>query len=139
MQNLIVGVDGSEVSLRAARAALTLAKAFGARLTLLHVVAPIVLPGDAPWASLALLEKAEFERGQQVVHEVHRALGAEVDTEELVKVGPTADTIVEVASSLNDSMIVVGSTGKGAVKRVLLGSVADRVVHLSAAPVLVTR
>ena len=137
MENLVVGVDGSEVSMRAARQALEIARAFGARVTLLNVVNPIVLTGDAPWASLELLEKSELGRGQQLVQEAHRALGADVD--ELVKLGPTADTIVEVANSLQDAMIVVGSTGKGAVKRMLLGSVADRVVHLSAAPVLVMR
>ena len=138
MENLLVGVDGSEVSVRAARQATELAAAFGARVTLLHVVAPIVIPGDASWAPLERLQSAELENGQRVVHEVQRALGS-APTQELVKVGPAADTIVEVATSLKDCLIVVGSTGKGAVKRLFLGSVADRVVHLSSGPVLVVR
>jgi nucleotide-binding universal stress UspA family protein len=56
-----------------------------------------------------------------------------------VKVGPPAETIVETAHALPADLVVVGSTGKGAVKRLLLGSVADRVVHLSSVPVLVAR
>lgn len=138
MENLLVGVDGSEVSVRAARQALEMGRAFGAKVTVLHVVAPIILPGDAPWASLERMQSAELERGQEIVQDLQRALGSP-DTAALVKVGPAADTLVEVASTLKDCVVVVGSTGKGAVKRLLVGSVADRVVHLSYSPVLVVR
>lgn len=137
MQNLVVGVDGSEVSVRAARQAVDLARVFGAKVILLNVVNPIILPGDAPWASLEEIQLAEVERGQQIVQEVQRAIGGE--TQALVKVGPTAQVIVEVAGALHDAMVVVGSTGKGVVKRMLVGSVADRVVHLCPVPVLVIR
>jgi nucleotide-binding universal stress UspA family protein len=138
MENVLVGVDGSEASVRAARQAAALAKAFGAKLTILQVLSPIVLPGDASWAPLERLQSADLEQGQAVVHEVQRALG-DVSSQELVRVGPTAETIVEVAASLKDCLVVVASTGKGLVKRILLGSVSDRVMHLCAGPVLVVR
>ena len=136
MKNVLACVDGSEVSERAARKALDLAQAFGVRLTLLSVVSPVVLPGDASWASLDQIEAAELVRGQEFVRQAQRSLGL-AETGELVKVGPAADTIVEVAASLPDCLVVVGSTGKGAVKRLLVGSVADRVVHLSHGQVMV--
>lgn len=138
MENLLVGVDGSEASVRAAKQAAELAKAWGAKVTILHVLAPIVLPGDASWAPLDQMQAAELEQGQALVHEVQRALG-EVQTRELVKVGPPAETIVEVAASLQDCLVVIASTGKGALKRLLLGSVSDRVVHLCPCPVLIVR
>ena len=137
MENVLVAVDGSEESLRAARFAVELAAPFHAKVTLLHVVPPIVLPGDAPWVSLAQIEEAEFEGAEGLVRELKGKLGVEAQT--LVKRGGPADTIVEVASTLKDCLVVVGSRGKGAVKRLLLGSVADRVVHLSHGPVLIAR
>lgn len=138
MENVVVGVDGSEASVRAARQAAELAKAYGAKLTILHVLSPIVLPGDASWAPLERLQSADLEQGQAIVHEVQRALG-DGASQELVRVGPPAETIVEVAASLKDCLVVVASTGKGVVKRILLGSVSDRVMHLCAGPVLVVR
>ncbi len=138
MKNVLVAVDGSEAALKAARLGMELAQAFGAKLTVLHVVSPMIVPSDAPWAPLQELLEVELERGQAIVQEVQRALG-NVLTGELVKVGPPAQTIVDVAESLPADLVVVGGTGKGAVQRLLLGSVADRVVHLSHGPVLVAR
>lgn len=137
MENVLAAVDGSEESLRAARLALELAGPYGAKLTLLRVVPPIVLPGDAPWTSLAEIEAAELEGAEAEVRAVKQQLG--VDAQTMVKRGPPPETIVEVARGLKDCLVVVGSRGKGAVKRLLLGSVADRVVHLSHGPVMVVR
>ena len=53
--------------------------------------------------------------------------------------GPAAETISELADAEGYDLVVVGSTGKGAVKRMLLGSVADRLVHTCTKPVLVVR
>jgi len=138
MKNVLVAVDGSEASLKAARFGAELAQGLGAQVTVLHVVTPIIIPADAPWAPLDALHAAELSRGQSVVQEVQRALLPQ-QTRELVKVGSPAETIVEVAHGLPAELVVVGSTGKNAVKRLLLGSIADRVVHLSHVPVLVAR
>ncbi len=138
MKNVLVAVDGSEASLKAARQAGDLARGFHARLTVLHVVAPVIIPSDAPWAPMDEIHAAELQRGQSIAQEVQRQL-LPLESRELVKVGPAAETIVEVAASLPADLVVVGSTGKGAVKRLLLGSVADRVMHLTELPVLVVR
>ena len=137
MENLVVAYDGSEESLRAARSAVELSAAFKGKLTFLHVVPPIVLPGDAPWTSLSQIEDAQLLAAETLLSGLKRQLGVEAET--LVRRGPPADTIVEVASALPDCLVVLGSKGKGAVKRLLVGSVADRVVHLSHGPVLIVR
>jgi nucleotide-binding universal stress UspA family protein len=54
-------------------------------------------------------------------------------------VGPPVETIASVAEDEAYDLVAVGSTGKGAVKRLLLGSTADRLVQLSTRPVLVVR
>ncbi|MFZ5438598.1 MAG: universal stress protein [Myxococcota bacterium] len=138
MKNLLVAVDGSDASLKAARQAAELARAFSAPLTVLTVVQPMIMPAEAVWAPMEAMQQAELERGQQLVAETQRAL-LPLPTRAVVKVGPPAEGIVETAHELGVDLVVVGSTGKGAVRRLLVGSVADRVMHLSLVPVLIVR
>jgi universal stress protein A len=62
-----------------------------------------------------------------------------VDVQKILKVGSPAETILNVAKSLNVHTIVVGSEGKKGIKRVLLGSVAENVVRNAECTVLVAR
>lgn len=138
MKKILVATDGSDAALKGARAALELAGPFGAELTVLSVVPPIVLPGDAPWAPMDEIHQSELKRGERVVSETLAALGKTPLTVSMrVMLGPVAETIAEVAESGAFDVVVLGSHGKGAVKRVLLGSVADRVMHLCTRPVLI--
>ena len=63
--------------------------------------------------------------------------GVQADT--LVLSGSPAESLAEAALSGEVDLVVVGSRGRGAVARVLLGSVSDRLVHISHKPVLVAR
>ena len=140
MKKILVAVDGSDASLKGTRKALEWGKPFGADVTLIYVVPPMVLPGDAPWARMDEIHAAELKRGEKVLAETLAAAG---ETPLLVStrsvLGPAAETIREVADAEGYDLVVVGSTGKGAVKRMLLGSVADRLVHTCTKPVLVVR
>jgi nucleotide-binding universal stress UspA family protein len=138
MKNLLVAVDDSEASLKGARAALTLADALGAKVSLLYVVPPMLMPGDAPWAPIEEIHEAELRRAQGALAAIASGLGR-TDLELLVKIGPPAETISEVAELTGTDLVVVGSTGKGMVKRLLVGSCADRLVHICTRPVLVVR
>ncbi|GMU63618.1 MAG: hypothetical protein AMXMBFR34_53810 [Myxococcaceae bacterium] len=136
MKQVIVAVDGSEPSLKGARLALEYAKPFGAKVTLVYVVPPVVLPGDAPWAPLDELHQSELARGQKVLAGVVEALGSPA-VSCVVKLGPPAELVAEQAEVMDADLVVVGSRGLGAVKRLLVGSVADRLVHICQRPVLV--
>lgn len=140
MKKILVAVDGSEASLKGTRKALEWGKPFGAAVTLIYVVPPMVLPGDAPWARMDEIHASELKRGEKVLAETLAAAGEtplKVSTRSVL--GPAAETISEVAEAEDCDLVVVGSTGKGAVKRMLLGSVADRLVHTCTKPVLVVR
>lgn len=136
MNHVLVAVDGSAASLKGARKALELAKPFGAKVTFIYVVAPMIMPGDAPWAPVDEIHEAEIRRGTHVLADAVKELGA-VDIDTTVRVGPPAETITDTAAQLNADVVVVGSTGKGAVKRLLVGSTTDRLVHICARPVLI--
>ncbi|MFA4936044.1 MAG: universal stress protein [Candidatus Methanoperedens sp.] len=127
---VLLAVDGSESAKKAEIAALKIAKSYNIRMAALYVV-------NVPSTS----EQAELIRfGEKVLDEVAedgKKMGVEV--QKILKLGSPADTILNVAKSLNIHTIVMGSEGKKGLKRVLLGSVAENVVRNAQCSVLVAR
>lgn len=62
-----------------------------------------------------------------------------VPTTARVELGKAADTLCDLAGHLGADLVIVGSRGLGAGRRLILGSVSDRVVHHAPCPVLVLR
>ena len=140
MKTLIVGLDGSDHAQHAARYAASLAGCLDARLLLVHVVPSIAMPADAVAYANELLQ-AHRIRGEALLDSTANAVsrpGVRVD-KRLVETGAPAEVLSDLAKQLGAEMIVVGATGLGAVARVLLGSVADRLGHIAPVPVLVVR
>lgn len=138
MKKILVAVDGSTASIHAAKKALELASALGGRVTLVHVTPPTILPGDVPIAPISDLRESELARGAATLADVQKQLGA-VQCETRNLLGPPAEVMSDLAVSDGFDLVVVGNKGKNAVTRVLLGSVADRLVHICLKPVLVVR
>jgi nucleotide-binding universal stress UspA family protein len=139
MRRILVGVDGSEPSLKAARLATEIAIRFGARLTLAYVVPRLVLPPDAYGLTMVEVEEEHRAFGERTLTEAITKLGESgVEVEPLVLSGPPAESLAEAATAPDIDLVVVGSRGRAAVARVLLGSVTDRLVHISTKPVLVS-
>ncbi|HEV8247699.1 MAG TPA: universal stress protein [Polyangiaceae bacterium] len=145
MKRILVPVDFSECSDNAFARAVELAKAFGATIDVLHVwEAPKFLPpelliaGPGPQQTLAELSKtrAEAELGEFLNRVV--PLGMSVGLAHAEE-GSAATKIVEAASAGGYDLLVVGTHGRTGVERVLLGSVAERVVRHAKIPVLSVR
>ncbi len=134
-------VDFSEPSRIAAEDAALLAKQLGAELTLLHVYEPpavattgmVVSPPDLFAAAAAGVER-EFESWRA---EAERLAGRPVHLK-VVLGGPAAE-IVRFAQEERMDVIVVATHGRTGVRRLLLGSVAERVVAHADCPVVVVR
>jgi nucleotide-binding universal stress UspA family protein len=140
MKRILVGVDGSEASLGAARLAAQIAVRFGARLTLACVVPHLLLPPDAYGLNVEDVEQGNRAFAEKLLADSMAKLGESgVQADTLVLSGSPAESLAEAALSGGIDLVVVGSRGRGAVARVLLGSVSDRLVHISHKPVLVAR
>lgn len=138
MRGILVGVDGSEPSQHAARFAADIALRFGSRLTLAYAVPRLLLPPDAYGLTVAEVEEEHRAHGEQILADAMTKLGeVGVSPEPLVLSGPPAEALAEAAAASDIDLVVVGRRGRGAVARALLGSVTDRLVHISPKPVLV--
>jgi|SRR3989304_4040632 len=127
---VLLATDGSESAKKAEIAALRITKSYDIRMAALFV-AQIKSEDDS--------EKI-ISYGEQVLNSVvEDGKNTGVEVQKILKVGNPADTILNVAKSLNVHTIVLGSEGKKGLKRVLLGSVAESVVRNAECTVLVAR
>ncbi|WP_224366064.1 universal stress protein [Hyalangium versicolor] len=140
IEHILVAIDGSEHSRRAARFAHDLAQQTRARITLLFVLEPPrVLPLgflDAAAISPPHASPQEMEKVQRLLDEVAADL-PKAQVEKLVELGQPADTIGTVAERTQADLIVVGARGLSRGGRWLLGSVSDRVIQHAGRPVTV--
>jgi nucleotide-binding universal stress UspA family protein len=140
MKRVLVAVDGSDSSLKAARMALEVATRFGARITLVHVVPKLLLPPDAYGLTIAEVEKEHRAYAERLLDQTLAQLTLEgMEPTKTILYGSPAEAIAEEAAASDVGLVVIGSRGHGAVARVFLGSVSDRLVHISPKPVLVVR
>jgi len=137
---IVVGVDGSETSTRAAVIATEIARSRQAKLLLVTVVRP---PegwwgiGGAPPTPEAL-SAALLEGQQQVIKETEEHLSLDgMEYETVEELGDPTSRLLAVAEDREAGLIVIGKRGAGLAERVMLGSVADRLCHHSPVPVMV--
>jgi len=141
MLNLLIAVDGSQHAARALEVAARLAKETEVRIALMHVREGVLYSGELPPFDFDAVERAQ-RHAQSVLLDAAearaRALGL-TDVRKLSAVGLAAQEIVRMAAEQGVDQIVMGTRGMSALGGLLLGSVAQRVIHLSALPVLVVK
>ncbi|WP_430390071.1 universal stress protein [Dyella sp. 20L07] len=141
-KHILVPIDGSELSIRAAKTAIELAKLSHARVSAIHVIAPfqtIAYMG----AILAATEftyneeaKVNAERYLADVRAVADAAGVPFDGETLFNEQPF-EAIVQSVTDKKCDLVVMGSHGWRGMTRLLLGSETHKVLLRSDVPVLV--
>jgi nucleotide-binding universal stress UspA family protein len=145
-KHILIPTDGSALATKAITAGIALAKEAGARVTGYHAVQPVPahLYGEGYVADAKMI--AEFEQRNLAAAKKHigalarAALKAGVPFEPVVQTAHTPyEGIVEAANKHKCDLILMSSHGEGGIRRVMLGSVADKVIQLSKVPVLVYR
>jgi nucleotide-binding universal stress UspA family protein len=135
-QHIIVPVDFGDAMKPAIEVAVSLARKFDARITLMTAfdVMPFVeVSRVAPPLDIEPLVAG----AQRELDSVLSTLKAEwPNSSAVLRRGTPCDAILEAAKTAGGDLIVIGTHGRHGVARMLLGSVAERVVRLSAIPVL---
>jgi nucleotide-binding universal stress UspA family protein len=144
-KHILLATDGSAASAHAADMALSLARSHGAKLTALYVVDPYPYLGIGeanPVGFDSYMSAARDHAAQAHARLTERiaASGEAVDLQlRLVEDVAAVDGILQTARTENADLIVVGSHGRTGLRRLMLGSVAGKVVAESTVPVLVAR
>ena len=145
---VLVPVDFSVHSEAALMTAVELAACLGHSLLVLHVVHD---PGDMPgYYSRALRKKKQLRRIEDGAAEMledflrrvvkdHPERGKLTKLDSLLVKGLPTTRILEVAEKRGASMIVIGSKGLAGIRHLVMGSVAERVVHFARIPVTVVK
>ncbi len=135
-QHILVPIDFGDAMQPGIDLAVGVARKLDAKITLLNTfdatpfttlarfappvdVAPIIASCERELASVLAKVRADWPKSEAVFRR-----------------GPPQDAILEAAKSLGCDLIVIGTHGRHGVARVLLGSVAERIVRLSPVPVL---
>jgi nucleotide-binding universal stress UspA family protein len=140
MKKILVGVDGSEEALRAVDLAAELARAQKASLKLAYVIMPLAFPPNTYGTLLDAITVEEQREAERSLQQAEQRAKRTVDSVEVQTLrGSPAEVLAELAKAPDVQMIVVGTHGRGAVSRFLLGSVSNRLVHICERPVLVQR
>ena len=135
-RRILCPIDFSEHSFAALAVALKVAQQNDARLYLLNV-APV--PAGAAGFAPAPMEPYPFldkDRQEQLAKIGHERIPASVRYETLVISGDPAEQVLNAARGLEADLIVMGTHGRKGISRLMLGSVAERVVRESPTPVL---
>lgn len=141
-QRLLVPIDGSENSFKAARYAVRLACQEQCEVIALHVVDEETAEDMADYANRpvgAILERME-KSGRSYLEDVEKIgeeAGVEVRVEVLV--GIPHRQVLEFAARQEVDLIVIGTVGRKGPRRVLIGSVTERIIEHSSVPVLVVK
>jgi len=142
-KHILVPVDGSVTAKNAVDKAIGLGQAFGSRVTVIYVIDPYPFTGvgtDFAYGQAEYLGAATAEADAviKVAKNTFEAAGVRVDSS-VVESHTVWRGIVEVATSLQADLIVMGSHGRHGLEKLILGSVAQSVLSHTQLPVLVVR
>ncbi|MFA9439157.1 universal stress protein [Uliginosibacterium sp. sgz301328] len=141
MQNILVPVDGSDVSLRAVRfIADRITHGYPATLYLLNVQPPILTGDVKMFVSGDVIAEYYRQEGESALTRAKALLDeAGVPYDAYVQIGHIAETIARFAADKQCSSIVMGARGLGSVVGMLLGSVTTKVLYLVSIPVTIVK
>lgn len=139
-RNILIATDGSENTQRAISYGIEIAKLSGATVHALYVVNTSPIISDY-WTigkkNIYEIVKSEGEEAVSEVKKIGEASGVEV--KEVVLDGYPSNAIIDFAENNNIDLIVMGTLGKTGLDKLLIGSVAEKVIRGSKVPVMVVR
>ncbi|GGK08134.1 universal stress protein [Luteimonas terricola] len=138
---ILVAVDGSEISVRAAKYAGALARKLAKPAKIFLVaVESAPFPGVVSRIGKEAMDAIHAENHERMLAPARKALArSKADVREVPVVGEPAEAILAAAGDNKAELVVMGSHGRGSVKGLLLGSVSSKVIAQAELPVTIIR
>ncbi|MDW6024237.1 universal stress protein [Mesorhizobium sp. BAC0120] len=147
--HILISTDGSEVAQKGVDHGLSLAKALGARVTIIMVterfpiyasagIAGTWVPGPEEISQYDAAQKGIAQKTLAAVEAEAKKLGVQAETVHVPDAYP-AEAIVELAKARDCNLIVMASHGRRGLRKLVLGSQTSEVLTNSPVPVLVVR
>lgn len=138
--NILVAIDGSDMSRKAFATALSMVKELGSKLSIIYVGRIIPVPDGMAIEAMEELYDAIAKAGADILNkEKDLAESQGVSADIFYSEGDPASQIITKAKEGNFDLVVIGSRGLGAFKELMLGSVSHRVSQMSPVPVLIVK
>ncbi len=138
-RKILCPVDFSESSDRALDYALALGKCHGGSVSVMHVLPKLLADPDVyPYLTEPIMTSGEARDGayRRLGDFVHRALANGIGAQVILEDGDVVEEVLKKAKSLGADLVVMGTHGRRGFQRLVLGSVTERVLRQSEAPVL---
>jgi nucleotide-binding universal stress UspA family protein len=139
-RKILVAVDGSSCSEKAVKTAVDICARYGAELHTIFVISEMVVDNFkrlGKGQANEVLESLKDEGRKYFRDAKDTARGTNVKVVETIRQGFPADEIVTYAKKAKVDLIVMGTHGRRTGTRPLIGSTADRVIHLAPCPILI--
>lgn len=141
-KKIMIATDGSETSMRTAKLAIDLARLAGGRVAAIYVVDMYrlaQLPGYTTLPGLSeRLMGLMLTEGEKATSEIgEMASNAGVPFEKIIAEGNPSEEILRQSRESGIDLLVMGSIGRTGLEKIMLGSVAEKVVRHSKVPVLI--
>jgi universal stress protein A len=135
LKEILVPVDFTECTDKALSYALPFARQFGAGLTLLHVVEPVIGA-----SSEAVLVNVNSDEGaERELARMKARVEKQAKCQTILRKGNAASEIIGVASERNCDLIILSTHGRTGLDRLISGSTSEKVVRRAGCPILVVR
>ena len=149
MKKILIAIDYNPTAQNIAETGYSLAKSMNAEITLLHVVADYTyyssldyspIMGFDSFSNLGMLQTdtvTELQSAAQKYLEKIKAHLGDPSIKTIVKDGDSGDAIIDAAKELNADVIVMGSHSRRGLEKILMGSVAEKVLRNSRIPLFI--
>ena len=139
-KKILIAVDNSTCSEKAAKAGYDLAKTFGAEVALVNIIEPV--PANVnPDLSLAPVFLDTYDNSEENSHvllkEIENKYSNGIPTIYLSVIDSAAHGIIQQSDEYGSDLIVIGTYGRTGLYHFLMGSVAEHVARKAACPVLI--
>jgi nucleotide-binding universal stress UspA family protein len=137
-EKILVAVDGSDHSLKAAKLAGNLARLSGGTLRVITAYEEVPSYLGEPNLSQTIAKRTE--KAEEVLDEAIKEIGdIPGDCETEILSGDPAETILRVVDTFKIDIVIMGTRGQGGIKSLLLGSQSHKVLSAAPCPVMLVR